>query len=186
MFYKIDIVNQDWVTINSIDGALTNLEAHDIKFSPDGNSYYVTCQKTNDVRVYSRFTDALIATIPVGGYPQELSFSTSTDYLFITCMEDEITFPGKVGSISVINYKTNTLVKSIYTGTQPHGIAVDDAKKLVYVANRNATTKGPAPHHTSLCGGRNGSVSVIDLNTLTLTNKKIEVSVDPYFVDIRN
>ena len=101
-------------------------------------------------------------------------------------MEDEITFPGKVGSVSVINYKTNTLVKSIYTGTQPHGIAVDDAKKLVYVANRNATTKGPAPHHTSLCGGRNGSVSVIDLNTLTLTNKKIEVSVDPYFVDIRN
>ena len=190
LFYKLDIAdplnNPDFSLPINFNGAIASLEAHDIKFSPDGNSYYITCQKTNEVRVYSRFNDLLIATILVGGYPQELSFSTTTDYLFITCMEDETTFAGKVGSVAVINYKTNTLVKSIYTGTQPHGIAVDDAKKLVYVANRNATTKGPAPHHTSLCGGRNGTVSVIDLNTLTLTNKKIEVSVDPYFVDIRN
>ena len=80
---------------------------------------------------------------------------------------------------------------TIYTGHQPHGIEVDDEKKLVYVANRNATSDGTAPHHSFECGGRNGNVSFIDLNTKTMLLtpsggiKKTEVSVDPYSVSIR-
>lgn len=168
------------------------LNPHEVAFSPDGSKYFVTCQGSSQVRVFEAGTDALLATIPVGASPVEMSFSTTTPYLFVTCMEDTLNFPGKRGSVAVINYNTNSFVKNIYTGHQPHGIAVDDVKKLVVVANRNATSDGPAPHHTSSCGGRNGYITFIDLNTLnTVSNsngsgtKKIEVSVDAYSVGVR-
>ena len=101
-------------------------------------------------------------------------------------MNDSLTNPGTVGSISVINYVTHSFVKSIYTGWQPHGAGVDDDAGLVYVANRNVNENGPAPHHSSTCGGRNGYVTIIDMNTLELfPDYKVEVSVDPYEVGVR-
>ncbi|MGQ0827388.1 MAG: YncE family protein [Bacteroidota bacterium] len=170
----------------------TTLNVHEIRFSPDGKKYAVTCEGTNEIRLFQTGTDQLLSIIPVGAKPQELSFSTTTNYLFVTCMEDVSNFPGKRGSVAVIDYSTNTFVKHIYTGHQPHGIEVDDAKKTVYVVNRNASADSPAPHHESLCLGRNGNVSFIDLNTLTMVStstgniKRQEISVDPYSVAIRH
>lgn len=167
------------------------LNSHEVKFSPDGSTYFVTCQGTSEVRVFQTATDALLAVIPVGDMPSEMSFSKNTHHLFVTCTEDLANFPGRRGSVAVINYKTYALEKFIYTGHQPHGIEVDDAKKTVYVANRNATTDGPAPHHSNACGGRNGNVSFIDLTTLNMLStsgqsiEKVEVSVDPYSIAIR-
>lgn len=166
------------------------LNSHELRFTPDGSKYFVTCQGTDEVRVFDASNDALIKIIPVGNAPSELSFSKTTDHLFVTCMDDTITFPGKRGSVAIIDYETNTIEKFIYTGHQPHGIEVDDEKKLVYVINRNATKDGPAPHHSNECGGRNGNVSFIDLNTLNMlssgsSTKKVEISVDPYSVAIR-
>jgi hypothetical protein len=44
---------------------------------------------------------------------------------------------------------------------------------------------GPAPHHSSVCNGRNGYMTAIDLNSLLLIpNFQAEVSVDPYGVGI--
>ena len=106
--------------------------------------------------------------------------------MFVTCTEDDVTYSGTIGSVTVINYKTHSYVKSIYTGYQPHGIAVDDEKGLVYVANRNANLNGPAPHHATDCGGRNGYLTIIDMNTLELIpDYKAELSVDPYYISIR-
>jgi DNA-binding beta-propeller fold protein YncE len=170
----------------------TPLNSHDIKFTPDGTKYFVTCQGTSEVRVFETGSDQLLETIPVGAMPSEMSFSASTNNLFVTCTEDTLSFPGKRGSIAIIDYTSNTLKDIIYAGHQPHGIEVDDVKKLVYVINRNVSSDGPAPHHSSQCGGRNGYLSIIDLNTLkavTQTHensiKKIEISVDPYSVSTR-
>lgn len=194
--YKVPV--QDFSALSQVNlysGAAppVTLNPHELVFSPDGSKYFVTCQGSSEVRVFQAGTDALLGTIPVGDFPSELAFSTSTPYLFISCMEDTLHFPGKRGSVAVINYETNTLVKHIYTGWQPHGISVDEAKKLVVVANRNSSTDGPAPHHPGSCGGRNGYVSFIDLNTLEMvteeegtSTKKIEIAVDPYSVSIKN
>jgi len=121
-----------------------------------------------------------------------MCLSPSKHYLFVACTEDTTSFPGKRGSIAVIDYTSNTLVKYIYSGWQPHGIAMDETRQLVIVANRNYATDGPTPHHESECGGRNGYITFIDLNTLeTVKNfngsadKKVEVSVDPYSVEYR-
>ncbi len=165
------------------------LNAHEVLFSPDGSKYFVTCQGTSEVRIFQQGTDELLATIPVGSSPSEMSVSSIKKYLFVTCTEDVISFPGKRGAVWVINTVTNSLINTIYTGHQPHGIAVDDSKNLVYVANRNASTDGPSPHHSGVCGGRNGYMTFIDMSTLTLvktgtSDKKVEVSVDPYSVAV--
>ncbi|MBN8702270.1 MAG: beta-propeller fold lactonase family protein [Bacteroidetes bacterium] len=185
-----DPISAEMVSLNPFAAASTNpaisYDPHEIIFTPDGTKCFITCQKSNEVRVLKTATNQVLTSINTGIYPQEMAISTSTDYLFVTCTEDTAV-AGKRGSVTIINYKTNAFVKKIYLGFQPHGIVVDDANNLVYVANRNANSKGPAPHHSNTCGGRNGFITFIDLNTLEeIVGKKIEVSVDPYSAAIRN
>lgn len=172
------------ITLDQSNGLL--LKPHDVLFTSSGDQYILSCQNTNEIRIYNTADDKLLKVIPVGSFPQELAISESRNLLFAACMEDTVNFPGLRGSVAVIDLNTQSLIKHVYTGFQPHGIAVDEVKKEVIVVNRNTSSSGPAPHHTSECGGRNGYVSYIDLNSLLLIpKKKIEVSVDPYFVSIK-
>lgn len=177
---------------NSFSSTLQNVtNPHEIIFSPDSSKYFVSCTYSNEVRVFKASNDSLLASIPVGEYPVEFSFSPSHGYLFVTCMEDlaNLTAPttGKKGVVSVINYNTNTFVQHIDAGFyQPHGICVDENNGLLYVASRNQEINGPAPHHTTFCGGRNGYLNFIEINNLLPLNRKVEVSVDAYSIGIRN
>jgi DNA-binding beta-propeller fold protein YncE len=171
-------------TMNGSFGAL--LKPHDALFHPDGSKYYVSCQNTDEIRVFNTADDQLLAVIPTGNFPQELAISTKRNLLFVSCMEDETSFINSKGSVYVIDMVSNSVVKKLNSGYQPHGLAVDDQSDLLIIANRNASITGPAPHHTTECGGRNGYVSYANLNTLEMiSSKKVEVSVDPYFVSIR-
>lgn len=157
---------------------------HEVFFSLDYSKYFITCESTSEVRVFNTSDNSLITSIPVGTLPQEFSISSTHPYLFVSCTEDIM--PEGRGSIAVIDYNTLTLVKKIYTGTQPHGLAVDDAKNIVYVANRNYDANGDAPHHTGACAGRNGYLTLIDMNTLELVpGYKCELGVNPYSVVLK-
>lgn len=177
----------------SIDGNEPNYlnqtyDPHEIIMSPDRSKYFVTCQASNEVRVMDANRHTLLKVIPVGTFPQEFAMSRSKPYLFVTCEEDVTPeFPGFRGSVYVIDYNTLEIVKRIPGPFfQIHGIAVDDRYGKVYIASRNLLTSGPAPHHTSECGGRNGYYSVLDLNTLNLVSaRRYESSVDPYSADSR-
>lgn len=172
----------------------SSLNPHEAILSVDGSKYYVSCQATNEVRVFQTSNDSLITVIPVGTLPQEFDVSTTHPYVFVTCTE-AAAGSGKKGLVYVIDANTNAIVTSIYTGYQPHGIAVSDAENLVYVANLNYDPNGPAPHHVSSCGNRNGYLTIIDMSTLQLFNKtqsdgvsyqyKNELLSFPYFVSIR-
>lgn len=183
--YKIDVsdpMSETSTTVNLAPGTVP----HEILFSADMSKYFIAAQGRNEVQIYEKSNDGLVASVPTGIFPQELGFSASKNLLFVTCMEDTVSFPGKRGSVTVIDLNTNTVVKNIYTGFQPHGIYVDDDKGVVLVANRNVSLTGPAPHHSSLCAGKNGSLAIIDLNTLNvLYDRYQELSVDPYAIDAR-
>jgi len=178
----------DTVNLTPTSFPSPQLEAHIIAFSPDSLYYYVTCQKTNEVRVKRVSDDALVAAIPTGTFPLEMSFSKTKPYLFVTCEYDLTPPETNRGSVFIINYITNTPVPNgnlRLNMSEPHGIAVDDANGLVYVGNRNISGAS-VPHHSTSCGGTNGFISFIDLNTLTvIADKKIEVAVDPYSIAIR-
>jgi YVTN family beta-propeller protein len=163
-------------------------DPHEIVMSPDHSKYFLTCQASNEVRVMDTKTNKLIKVIPVGTFPQEFAISKAKPYLFVSCQE-EVTgeFPNFKGAVYVIDYNTLELVRRIPGPFyQIHGLTVDDKNSRLYVASRNVSTSGPAPHHSSECGGRNGYYSVYDINTLQpSTNRRFESSVDPYSADVR-
>jgi hypothetical protein len=165
------------------------LRPHEVFFVPDGSKYFVTCQSAREVRVYESAGNTLLNVINVGDDPVEFAIAPQTGHLFVTCMDDLTTFsgePNKRGSVAIIDYNTNQLVKAVYTGYQPHGIIVDEASGIALVANRNISSTGPAPHHSSVCGGRNGYLTAIDLQTLELVpGFKAEMSSDPYAVALK-
>ncbi|MEP7167742.1 MAG: c-type cytochrome domain-containing protein [Bacteroidota bacterium] len=157
---------------------------HEIAFSPDGTIYFVTCEGkigNAGVLVYRVSDDAFLKKIDVAADPVEMAFSLSKPYLFVTCMTGN--------AVSIINYQDTTLIKTISNAgfAFPHAIAVDDANGVCYVASRNIPgSGGPPPHHTSVCGGADGFLNAIDLNTLELIpGFKPELSVDPYSIAIR-
>lgn len=172
----------------TLDGGPVNnsnsLNPHEILLSPDGQKFYITCQYSNDVRVLDIASNTVTDVIPVGTYPVEMVISPLKNKIFVTCMEDVTSFPGFHGSVSRIDLTTHSEMR-IQAGFMPHGITIDESKGLVYVASRNILASGPAPHHTSVCAGRNGFVSFIDLNSFALKSGRREVSSDPYSVAIR-
>jgi DNA-binding beta-propeller fold protein YncE len=169
-------------------------DPHEATLSPDGTKYFVSCQTSNEIRVFRLSDDSLLKVIPVGAKPQEFAESRNNPYLFVSCTE-AIVDANRKGQVYIINYNTLDLVDSIYTGYQPHGIDIDQERKLVYVANLNLDNNGPAPHHVSDCGGRNGYITIIDERTLELYRRRFpdgstssyknEVLRAPYFVSYR-
>lgn len=194
--YKVPINNfagKSLLNLYTTPPASGVLTPNEIVFSSDGSKYFVSCQGSSELRIFQRSNDSLLAIIPVGALPSAMSVSATHNYLFVSCQEDTLSFSGFRGSVAIIDIANNALVTKMYSGHQPHGIAVDDNNNLVYVANRNSSSGGPAPHHSisiSTCSGKNGYVTFIDMNTLSLvqqgsSSKKVEVSVDPYSIAIR-
>jgi DNA-binding beta-propeller fold protein YncE len=194
--YRFDFTNplspDNMTEIDLIQGVQPvagELKPHEVAFTPDGSKFIVTCSGTNEVRIYDAATETLLNVISVGDDPSEMSFSPTYSLVFVTCMEDLTTWngaPGLRGSVAVIQYDAGTLEKTVYTGFQPHGIAVDESKGLVYVANRNIVPGGPAPHHSSACGGRNGYLTAIRISDLELLQDfKCELIADPYGVAVK-
>lgn len=190
--YKVDMtdpMNPDisQITLQTGDVPNTNgiYKPYEVTFTPDYQKYYVTCQGTNEVRVFNAGNDSLLSVIPTTGVPQLMSFSQIRPLLFVTCMEDTANIV-TTSSVNVINTSTNQLLNSVYTGYQPRGLVVDDAHQQVWIANRNIFGVGWAPHHTTSCQGRNGYVTILDMNTMQmLPGWRTEVSVDPYCIAIR-
>ena len=186
-----DLDNVDFHTIVAEKSAPLNknssLDIHEIAFSPDQTKYFLSCQTSNEVRVMDASKDTLIAVINTGKYPVEFSFSNKYHLLFVSCMEDDTyAAEGIKGSITAIDYNTNTKVATIKSGYQPHGLQAYDKQDLLYIINRNISNTGPTPHHSSYCGGRNGYYQFIDMKTLKLIDgSKRELSTDPYSIAIR-
>lgn len=187
-----DILNFDNIDLvqNQAPSVPGPLWPHELIFTPDGSKYFVSCQRTKELRVLDAATNTLQDVITVGDDPVEFAIDSERGHLFVTCMEDQSTFasdPSKRGSVYVIDYSTNTVIKAIYPGYQPHGLAIDRASNMLVVANRNVSAGGPAPHHSSACGARNGNLVLIDLNTLELVGGyRPELSVDPYTVAVKH
>jgi DNA-binding beta-propeller fold protein YncE len=184
VIYKFSIVSPFFKEVNA-GPSPSSLVIHEIVMTPDYSRYFVSCQATGEVRVFDANADTLIKMITVGHHPQEIALSKSRPYMFVTCMEDSSSVPGYKGSVYAINYNTYETTRIDGPFYQPHGITVDDQNGTFYVVSRNFEQSGPAPHHSSACGGRNGYYSVYDLNTFKRLPRRYEVSADPYSAETR-
>ncbi|RYZ31339.1 MAG: hypothetical protein EOP49_39120 [Sphingobacteriales bacterium] len=164
---------------------LPSRDPHEIMMTPDYSKYFLTCERSGEIRIMDAISDTLIKAIAVGKKPQEIALSKQTKQMLITCMEDDSPNPGSKGSVYLINYETFETRRLDGAFYQPHGIAADDSKGQFYVLSRNYTSNGPAPHHPSNCGGRNGFYQIFDLLTLEKRPGTFEVPNDPYSADVR-
>ena len=161
-----------------------NRNPHEIQMSPDHSRYFLSCQGSNEIRVMNAHNDTLIAAIPVGTYPQDISMSKVYPYIFVSCREDASSNAGMKGSVYAINY--NTLEKIRIDGDffQPHGIAVDDRNGLLYVVSLNED--GPPSHHPVVASTRAGWYSIIDMRTMRPYNdKRYQLLAYPYSATAR-
>jgi len=174
----------EYILENGGKKTTSSLDPHDMILSPDNQNILITCQKSNEVRVFNLASLSVISVIPTGTYPQEIVYSKGSNAYYVSCTEDTSSFVGSHGSVTRIS-GNGFMPTKIKFGFQPHGIAVDENSNILYVLSRNIVSSGPAPHHTSQCIGRNGFVNFIDLKTFTLLKKRYELSVDPYFIFAR-
>lgn len=185
--YKIDTalnsINQITIDGSSIPSSTSSYDPHEIMFSPDGSKYFVSCQKTNEIRVLSTVGNNVLQVIPTGEYPQEMVKSVSKNKLYVSCVDDPNPNPKIKGSVTVIDMSTYSYT-NYKVGYQPHGLGLDEVNGYVIVASRNIITNGPTPHHTGVCG-RNGFVNYFNINTMQLLTKKTEIAADPYSVAVR-
>lgn len=183
-----DYVSIDNKQITTQSDGITTPDPHEIIMAPDYSKYFLTCENTNEVRVMSVAGNSLLKVLHTGTKPQELAISQTRPYLFVTCMEDVSRVSALYkGTVYVIDYNTLTVIKRIDGEfSEPHGVTVDDRNGTFYVASVNARGDGPAPHHISDCGGRNGYYQVYDLNTFERLNRKTyEVPPAPYSFQMR-
>ncbi|MBK8847830.1 MAG: hypothetical protein IPO27_15315 [Bacteroidetes bacterium] len=169
----------------SIVNSTQSLNPHEMIYIPGTGKYFVTCDYSDEVRVMDATTDTLIAVIPTPEKPLEFAYSTKRGLLFVTCNETPSVIPATKGSVYAIDVNTLQVVKHFETGFyEPHGITIDDAADKLFVISRNIAANGPAPHHASECGGRNGFMTIINLMNMQVLNKRHELSVDPYAATI--
>ncbi len=166
------------------NGGSNSLNPHELLLSPDKSKFYITCEWSNEVRVFNIATNSVVAVIPNIYNAKEMAISVPKNKLYVSCMDDTTSFANQHGCIAEIDLTTYA-VQKIKVGFMPHGLGIDENKNLLYVASRNIYSNGPAPHHTSVCGGRNGFINYIDLNTLSVLSKRTEIAADPYSVGIR-
>lgn len=141
----------------------------------------VACAGSGELKIINMKTDKVVQSIQLGAAPFFMDYSVVAHQLLVTCPQDEHTFPGNKGSVAVVNMDNYAVIKRINSGYQPFGIAVDDRRGMVAVVNANLSPNGNKPHHSTNCGGRNGNVSFIDLQTMELVpGLRSEVAVFPY------
>jgi YVTN family beta-propeller protein len=84
------------------------------------------------LRLQNAWADSVIATIPVGTFPQNLAFDSDNGDMYVTNLVSE--------TVSVIDGSTNTVVKTIDVGRGPQGVAFDSSNGNMYVANGVSNT----------------------------------------------
>ena len=185
--YKIPVANPSMpikVSLNpsQLPDSTPSLDPHQIVFNSDYSEYFVSCQRSNEIRVMSTSNDSLRTVIQTGEFPVDMAISEIHQYLFVTCMSQINSGTTILGEMDVIDLNTTSIIRKIQPGHQPHGIAISDQLDEVFIANRNISHGGPVPHHPSPYG-RNGYIVAVNMSTLQLVpDFKAEVSVDPYSV----
>lgn len=125
--------------------------AHPNDIVANDDIVYVSCGESNSLIIYDLINDRIDFEVPTGRFPHNITLFEDKNLVFISNMGDD--------SISVIDYINNKEIKRIKVESTPIKIIVSNNKKYLYVCM------------SYLGHDRNGSIGIIELNTLELINK---------------
>ena len=100
-----------------------------LSYSGPSHKIYVANSTSNTVSVINGDTHATSTIVTISGFnmPYDIAVNDVTQKIYVT--------NSMLNSISVIDGTTDTIVDTIYTGSQPRGIAVDETTNTIFVAN---------------------------------------------------
>lgn len=159
--YVINTSNNEVENVVQVDptvppggGGTTNFVPYQVAITPDDNFAYVSCRKSNDVRVFDIQTRTFILNIPTGLNPLALEISPDGRWCYVPNQASN--------SVTVIDLLTNTVVKTISNvGAQPHKIDFTADGHYAYVTCES--TSGGFVHHPATSGKKPGTTAVIDV-----------------------
>lgn len=156
-----------WMDANNPQPS-TNFLPYQTVMTNDNKFAYVSCQRSNDVRVIDRDSMKVVKIIPVGLDPLIMAITPDNQYIYVANRNSN--------SVSVIRTSDNTVSATIAdVGPQPHGVAIDKNGKYAYITCENVGGTGPPPHHPTSGSKAPGYVVVIDIATNGIV-KTIEVA----------
>ncbi|MFK7925146.1 MAG: YncE family protein, partial [Bacteroidia bacterium] len=148
-----------------------NYQPYYLAIDQTNNRLLISCNATDEVRVFDLNTDQLLANIPTGAYPRLMDFDPLGERLYVACRDEaNVSAQGeRLGCVSVLDMKTLTLEKNIYNiGHVPHGIAFSAAQNIVVVNSENTAGFIPSFNPTIARPGPAGQYSLIDATSLSV------------------
>lgn len=103
-----------------------------VAVTPDGKKLYVTLAKDSAVAVVDLATYKKTATILVPSAPAQIYTDPLGRYV-VTANQGNSHKPGK--TISVIDVKTDKIMRNITTGNMPHGVVISADGRYAYITN---------------------------------------------------
>jgi len=116
---------------NTVVGTVALAGPWRIAVSPDGNRVYVSQSGRNALAVVDTEKNEVVATVPVGSWPDEVAVSPDGATALVSTMDN---------SVSVVSTVRNRVVATIPTPGRPSGIAFAPGGRTAYVTiiDRNA------------------------------------------------
>jgi len=136
-----DVVVFDTTTRQIVTRIPVDVNPYELVFAPDGRTLFVSNWASGSVSVIDTQTNRVTGTIRVGVNPNDMKLSAD-GRLFVACSNDN--------SIRVIDIKTRQVTERITTtlyplapeGSTPDALAIDQGRKLLYVANADNNAVG--------------------------------------------
>jgi len=136
-------------------------------------------QGTNTARILNEWTGRLVGAVVVGPQPVAIAVDEQTSHAFVVNgTVNNALYPTGLGSVSMLDMRHSTLVRTVVVGSKPVTIAVDKSAHHVFVIN------ALSPFSPSSMGTGLGSVSMLDtrsgrlLRTVTIGTDPGPVAVD--------
>lgn len=146
-----------------------------ISISPDDRFAFITCDRSNDVRVLDLNTRVITHIIQTGIFPIQSECSPDNKWLYVANRNSN--------SVTVIDVNSFTVVKTISNvGAQPHGVAFTPDGRFAYITCESVS--GTYVHHPATGSSVPGTTAVIDVLNNHTKIKDIEMASYPAGISI--
>ncbi|MGC2399414.1 MAG: beta-propeller fold lactonase family protein [Acidobacteriaceae bacterium] len=110
------------------------INPYQVVLTADGKKLFVSNWASESVSVIDTGTNKVVRTLHVGMNPNDMKLSAD-GRLFVACSNDNTVHVIDTNTLQVIERLSTTLTPLAPEGSTPDALEIDDARKLLYIAN---------------------------------------------------
>lgn len=136
---------------------------------PTGRYYYVSCEVSNEVRVFTQSGDSLVGVVPTAAAPKLMAYHNGLIYVACLKARAPALQQEKLGAITVMEANPPRLLTHIYgTGHLPRGIGLDPVRERLFVSFENLAGTDPPHHYVGGVSGAPAKLYILRLPTFQI------------------